>query len=120
MTAREFWFAILTAVVSAILGGGGIVGIVFHFTKRYFDKKLETEEKKSAEARDFRQKKAACEERMTHALGRWVFWMNRWVETGDHNGELRAAFEDYQKAEKDKKELDREIVVKFEQQQKKG
>lgn len=43
MTAREFWFAILTAVVSAILGGGGIVGIVFHFTKRYFDKKLETE-----------------------------------------------------------------------------
>ena len=118
MTGREFWVLVLTAVVSAILGGGGIVGIVFHFVKRYFENKLAAEDRKAAEAKEYRQRKAACEERMTHALGRWVFWMNRWVETGDHNGELREAFEEFERAEKEKKELEREIVVKFEQQKK--
>ena len=52
MTGREFWILALTAVVSAILGGGGIVGIVFHFVKRYFENKLAAEEKKAAEAKE--------------------------------------------------------------------
>ena len=116
LTARE----VLIAVISALLGGTGLLGIAIHIVKRYIDKKLDAEEAKANEAKEFRQRKAACEERMTHALGRWVFWMNRWVETGEHNGELRGAYEEYEQAEKDKKALDQEILIKYAAQQKKG
>ena len=69
----------------------------------------------ASEREEYRLKKAACEERMQHAESRWIFWVNRWIETGNHNGELAQAFAEYQEAEKEKKELEREIVVKFEQ-----
>lgn len=112
MTLRDVGIAL----ASALIGGGGIVGIVVHYIKRYVDKKLDAEEAKAAEQRQFRLKKAACEERMQHAESRWIFWMNRWVETGNHNGELREAYEEYQKAEREKKELEREIITKFERE----
>ena len=41
LTGREIWIIVVTAIVSAIVGGSGIVGIVFHFVKRYFNAKLD-------------------------------------------------------------------------------
>ena len=111
MTIREVGIAI----ISALVGGSGIVGIVVNYIKRYVDRKLDAEEAKAAEHERFRLKKRACEERMQHAESRWIFWVNRWIETGSHNGELRQAFEEYQAAEREKKELEREIITKFEQ-----
>ena len=109
------WREALLIVVSAILGGSGIVGIAVYYIRRYVDKKLDAEEKKAAERRQFLLRKAKCEEEMQHALGRWIFWVNRWIETGNHNGELREAYDEYQKAEKDKKELERDIIAQYEQ-----
>ena len=102
-------------VASAILGGSGIVGITVHIIKRYIDKKLDAAEKQAEERDAYRIKKAACQDRMQRAESRWIFWVNRWIETGSHNGELAQAFEEYQAAEREKKELEREIITKFEQ-----
>lgn len=113
MTA--IWREVGIIVGSALIGGSGICGIVVYFVKRFIEKKLEAEEKKSSERSEYLKKKAACEERMQHAESRWIFWVNRWIETGSHNGELREAYDEYQKAEREKKELEREIVASFEQ-----
>lgn len=109
------WYEVGILIASALLGGSGLVGITVHYIKRYIDGKLEAEEKKASEREEYRLKKAACEERMQHAESRWIFWVNHWIETGNHNGELAQAFAEYQEAEKEKKKLEQEIIVKFEQ-----
>ena len=103
----------LIIIGSALLGGGGLVGLAIYYIRRYIDKKLKAEEDKEEERRQFRLKKAACEERMQHAESRWIFWVNRWIETGEHNGELKAAYEEFQEAERQKKDLEREIITRF-------
>ena len=51
---------------------------------------------------------------MMHCQGRLMFWMHKAIITGDHNGDLEEAFEAYQRAEKARKDLDREILAENE------
>ena len=64
--------------------------------------------------RNYKIRKTRCDERIQHAQGRMFFWINRAIETGSHNGELKAAFEELQAAEKEKKELEQQIIAAYE------
>ena len=105
---------IAIAIASALVGGSGLVGIAVYYIKRYIDKALEADEEKEKKMRKYRIRKTECDERIQHAQGRMFFWINRAIETGSHNGELKAAFEELQAAEKEKKELEREIIAEYE------
>ena len=47
-------------------------------------------------------------------MGRLFFFVHKAIVTGQHNGDLEAAWEEYQEAEKKKKALDREILAENE------
>lgn len=106
---------IVIALVSAFLGGSGLVGFTVYYIKKYIDKKLAENEKRAEEIRQFRLKKAKCDEKIQHAQGRMFFWLNKAVVTGEHNGDLEKSFAELQEAEDEKKELEREIIAMYEQ-----
>lgn len=48
-----------------------------------------------------------------HFTGRVLFWLHHAIVKGEHNGELEEAFENLQRAEEHKKEMDREVLAKY-------
>ena len=113
---------VTTAIFSAVIGGSGIVGLLFFFIRRYLEKKLiarENEEKIHKEKREAAKKKAVEEktrrvqldDELQHCTGRLFFWLHKAVVDGKHNGELDAAWTNYQNAEKEKKDFDRQIIA---------
>lgn len=104
----------MAAVIGAVVGGGGIVGLVFYFIRSYIDKKLSVREQETKKRRDLQIRRLKIENEMEHATGRLFFWMHKAVTTGKFNGDLDAAWEKYRAAEEKKKELDREILVQSE------
>ena len=91
---------IVAAVAGAIVGGSGLTGLLFVYMRRFIDKRLERREKE--------------DEKLEHATGRLFFFVHKAIVTGQHNGDLEAAWEEYQEAEKKKKALDREILAENE------
>ena len=97
----------------SVLGSGGVAGIFFALIRHYIEKRLkEVEAREAARLRYIIEQRKADEE-ITHATGRVLFWLHHAIVKGEHNGELEDAFENLQKAEAHKKEMDREILAKY-------
>lgn len=105
---------IVVAIVSAAVGGAGIVGLVFAYIRRFIDKRLNARDQEDAKRRATRLRRLTLEDEWYHAAGRLFFFVNKAIETGQHNGDLRNAFEKFQEAEAKKKALDREILAESE------
>jgi len=84
---------------------------VFYYMRRFIDKRLSGREQEDAKRREQRARRLIVEDQLEHATGRLLYYIHRAIVTGQHNGELEAAWEDYQAAEQRSKELDREILV---------
>jgi len=116
---------VTTAIISAVVGGSGIVGLLFFFIRRYLEKKIiarEKEERVLKEKKDAARQKAVEEktrrvqldDELQHCTGRLFFWIHKAVVDGTHNGELDSAWKNYQTAEKNKKDFDRQILAEHE------
>lgn len=103
--------ALLAAVLGAVVGGSGLVGLAFAYMRRFIDKRLDSREKEDAKRREQRTRRLTLEDELEHAMGRLLFYIHKAVVTGQHNGDLEAAWNDYQEAERKVKALDREILV---------
>lgn len=107
---------VLAAVVMALVGGSGMVGLVMHYLKRYIDSKLEAGEEEAARRLVHRKRRQQVDDQLHHAYGRCLFWLNHAVTKPPPNGELAEAMENLQKAEEAKKKLDREILAEYEEE----
>lgn len=105
---------IVSAIVGALLGGAGLVGLLFAFIRRYIENKLIKKEDEDKRRREQRLKRIKAEDELMHCTGRLFFWMHKAIVSGEHNGDLEKAFEAYQQAEKIRKDLDREIIAENE------
>ena len=102
---------ILIGAAAGIFGSGGLLGLFFFVIKRYLQKKLDERDEKEREKAQLRLERSQIERELWHALGRLLFWINRAIVTGTHNGELEKAFEDFQTAEEKSKALDMKILA---------
>lgn len=100
-----------TALV-AVIGSGGVVGIMFKVAYRYIDKKLAQKEIEDQEHQKEKEERLRINDEIQHAQGRCFFWIYKAIMTGEHNGDLKSAFENLQNAENKKKELDQKILAK--------
>lgn len=102
-------------VLSAVIGGTGITGVIFLFIKHYIERKLNERDKEEEKQRELQKRRRTINDRIQHATGRTLFWLVKAIETGQHNGDLRASFEALQRAEEDGKDLDREILAEHDE-----
>ena len=105
---------IATIIISSVVGGAGIVGLVFFFVRRYLEKILDRRENEEQRHREDRVKRASYNDALQHAQGRLLFWLYQAIVKGQHNGELDQAFMDFQAAEQRIKDHDRSIVAEQE------
>lgn len=105
---------IISLIAGALIGGAGLVGLIFAFIRRYIEKRLTKREDEDKKKREQRLNRIKTEDELIHCQGRLFFWMHRAITTGQHNGDLEKAFENYQAAEKKRKDLDREIIAEHE------
>jgi hypothetical protein len=110
-TAKE----IVALVVGAVIGGSGLVGLAFFFLRRYIEKRLNGRDEEEQKRRENRMKRMEIDDKLHHAYGRILFWLYRAIKTGEHNGELEAAFRSLEEAEDEKKNFDRRIIAESEQ-----
>ncbi len=106
---------LLWTLLGTVCGGSGLVGLLFFFLRQYIDKRIQAAEKEEAKRKETRKKRLKIDDELQHAYGRMFFWLYRAITTGQHNGELEAAFQRLQEAEQKKKDLDREILADCEQ-----
>jgi hypothetical protein len=114
INTHEAVVLILTTVISTIIGGSGIVGIAFYFIRKRMEQKLDSKESEQQKRKAQRIQRIKVEEELQHCEGRLFFWVHKAIVTGQHNGDLEAAFEAYQEAEQAKKDLDREVLAENE------
>lgn len=101
--------ALPSTLVSVILSG-----VVLYYIRRYIDKKLVKAEAKQQERLLVRKRRSEAEQRRRRAEGRLLFWMHHALVKPPPNGELEAAWEDYQEAEEAQKEIERAILAEYE------
>ncbi|MCI1958415.1 MAG: hypothetical protein LKJ25_02175 [Clostridia bacterium] len=104
---------ILSVIAGIAVSSGFISSIVVWFLKRYIDKKLTAAEEEAAERQRVKQKRMKLDAELHHAQGRVLFWIHHAIVHGEHNGELQSSFEHLQEVEDKEKELDRDILSRF-------
>ena len=105
---------IIAAIVGAIVGGSGIVGLCFFYIRHFIDKRLAQREAEDKKQQEQHIRRLTIEDEWKHATGRLFYHIHKYIVTGHHNGDLESAWEKFQEAEEKKKQLDREIVVENE------
>jgi len=71
--------SVLTQIFTTLIGGGGIMGIMFYYLKRYIDKRITAEEKEASERAEIRTRRLAVEHKLRHAYGSLFFWLHKAV-----------------------------------------
>lgn len=106
--------ALLAAALGAAVGGSGLVGLAFAYMRRFIDNRLNSRDQADAKLREQRIRRLTLEDELEHTTGRLLFYIHKAIVTGQHNGDLEAAWTAYQEAEQRMKALDREILVNSE------
>lgn len=105
-------------VITAVLGSGGVIGLLFWYLRSYIEKKLHEEEQKRDGRQEMRMRRLKIDDELQHAYGRCFFWLHKAITTEqqDNNKELEKAMNKLKEVEDKKKELDREIIAENEQE----
>lgn len=101
-------------MIGALVGGSGLVGLLFFYLRYFIDKRLKEREAEDAKRRVTRLRRRKVEDEWYHATGRLFFFVHKAIVTGQHNGDLEASWQAFQHAEELKKDLDREILAETE------
>ncbi len=102
---------IVSVFLTALLGSGCIFGFFIHYLQKYIDGKIDARKEVEEKKKETKIKRNKIEDEMQHAEGRLFFWIVKAIETGEHNGDLRQAYQNFQSAEQKSKDLDREIIA---------
>lgn len=103
--------AVIATIVGAIIGGSGIVGLMFAYMRRFIDKRLDAREQQNARNMEQRIKRLKLEDELSDATGKLMFYFHKAIVTGQHNGDLEEAWTNYQTVRKKKEDFDRSILV---------
>lgn len=114
---EEVILLVATTAITSIIGSGGFIGILFWGVKRRWEKKLMEKERKAELAQQHKIKRRKLESDMRHAHSDLMFWLHKAVVSGEHNGELKKAFDDFQKVEDAFKDFENQLIAEMSQKE---
>lgn len=101
---------VVTAIIS--VGIGALInGVVVFYFQKNVNKILCIKEYEEKRRKDLRKERREIDDELWHSVGRVIFWVNKAITTGEHNGDLEKAVDAFSKAEELKKRLDRDIIA---------
>ncbi|MCC8122360.1 MAG: hypothetical protein LIO58_02345 [Oscillospiraceae bacterium] len=112
---------VMSAIITAVVGAGGVVGFAFYYLRRYIDRKLQAEEQASDQLVSTRRKRLSVDDKIQHAQGRMFYHLMDNIariarclpEAKIPTAQLDEAFQTLTQAEEAKKELNREIIAAY-------
>ena len=99
---------VVRAIVMAILGGSGLVGVLFYFIRMYIDKQFRN--RNMLDDYEIRMKQIRSE--LDDCYGQCFFWLQYYITTGETGDNLEQAFQKLYTAEEKKKALESEILAR--------
>lgn len=93
-------------IVSALLGSGGVVGLLFLFIRNWVEKRLNKQDEKKKKTREYQIKLNELEHKRSSCYGKLFFWIHREIAENKCSKELEAAFNELQKVEEEIKEFE--------------
>ena len=104
---------VIDIVLPAVLGSGGVVGIFFLIFRWYIEKTLSSKEEMRKKFHEYQVKRDELLSKKEHCQGRFNFWVYKAIVSGEHNGDLKKAFDDYQAAEMEQKTFERHQLAEL-------
>lgn len=106
-------------IIPAVFGSGGILGLLWYFTRLYIEKRLMQAEARAQRHRQIEIERYKLDDEFEHALGRVLFWLVHGVKRFDtghqfFNGELQESFEKLLKVEENIKNFNLAIRAEAE------
>lgn len=105
---------IIITIVGAVIGGSGIVGLLFSYVRRFIDKRLDEKESESAKNMKQKKERLKIENELNNATYKLLLNLYRVITTlhdEHHDGDLEAAWNEFQEARAAKERYDRSILV---------
>ena len=98
------WTAIIVAVLSGVLGAGGIATI-------YVRHRLDRAERDTLQHKEIQRRYKQYQREWQRAVGRVLFWIVRSLYSGEKpNGELKKAYEEMEHIEAEQKSFEAETM----------
>ena len=99
---------IVKTIIMAILGGSGLVGILFYFIRIYIDKQFQSR----ILLNDYEIRRKQIRSELDECYRQCFFWIRFYITTGETGDNLEQAFQKLYVAEEKKKALENEILAR--------
>lgn len=99
---------ILRTVLAAVIGGSGVVGLLFYPMRVYIDKQIE----RRVLQNEFEIKRRQVNSELDECYRQCFFWIQFYITTGEAGENLEQAFQKLYTVEERKKAIESEILAR--------
>lgn len=99
---------ILRTVLAAVIGGSGVVGLLFYPMRVYIDKQIE----RRVLQNEFEIKRRQISSELDECYRQCFFWIQFYITTGEAGDNLEQAFQKLYTVEERKKALENEMLAR--------
>lgn len=99
---------VLHTVIAAVIGGSGIVGLLFYLIRAYIDRQI----KRHMLQDEFEIKHRQVNSELDECYRQCFFWIQFYITTGEAGDNLEQAFQKLYTVEERKKTLENEMLAR--------
>lgn len=98
----------LRTVLMAVIGGSGLIGLLFYLIRVYIDKRIERHMLQN----EFEIKRRQVNSELDECYRQCFFWIQFYITTGEAGDNLEQAFQKLYVVEERKKALENELLAR--------
>ncbi len=98
----------LRTVLTAVIGGSGLIGLLFYLIRVYIDKRIERHMLQN----EFEIKRRQVNRELDECYRQCFFWIQFYITTGEAGDNLEQAFQKLYVVEERKKALENELLAR--------
>lgn len=98
----------LRTVLTAMIGGSGLIGLLFYLIRVYIDKRIERHMLQN----EFEIKRRQVNSELDECYRQCFFWIQFYITTGEAGDNLEQAFQKLYVVEERKKTLENELLAR--------